>query len=61
MHGVMQAFSVSVQCMLQLIGSIPYTGNGTTVGFSQDYQPVGCSGSAQSSVQTAAVLPSRQD
>ncbi|CAL8471030.1 g10572 [Coccomyxa elongata] len=36
-----------------LIGSIPYTGNGTTVGFSQDYQPVGCSGSAQSSLQTA--------
>ncbi|BDA45373.1 probable extracellular serine proteinase at N-terminal half [Coccomyxa sp. Obi] len=36
-----------------LIRSIPYTGNGTTVGFSQDYQPVGCSGSVQSSLQTA--------
>jgi hypothetical protein len=39
----------------QFIGSLPYTGNGSTVGYKQDYVPNGCSTSAQSSVQTAPV------
>ncbi|KAK9901231.1 hypothetical protein WJX75_001560 [Coccomyxa subellipsoidea] len=36
-----------------LISSVPYTGVGTTVGFSQDYHPTACSGTAETSLQSA--------
>lgn len=41
--------------MVQLISGLPYTGVGSTVGFSQDFQPASCSGAAQTSLQTAPV------
>ncbi len=41
--------------MWQLITGVPFTGAGSTVGFSQDYHPAACSGAAETPLQTAPV------
>lgn len=32
---------------MQVIQSLPFTGNGTTDGYSSDYQPTACTGTTQ--------------